>query len=226
MMHTRELHTIQLDIYKIGRSHILDNRMKQYPKGSKIICMINCENSVLCEKELIKLFKANFIQRLDYGTEYFEGDKRKMIKEIFNFINSKNDDSMNKVEKKDTKQNVKKDAKKDAKQDANQVVNQNVNKDKLNNNIKKRTCPKCNIEFKFTSMLKTHFKRSYHCLLDEEEINTFFKTDFDIHKCNKCSKPYDNITSLKRHLKNTICGKSQSNINPIIESETNNLVSI
>ena len=40
MIHTRELHTLKLPIYKLGRSNYLDNRVKQYPNGSKILLMI------------------------------------------------------------------------------------------------------------------------------------------------------------------------------------------
>jgi hypothetical protein len=90
MVHTRELYVLQKTIYKIGRSHHIDSRIKQYPKGSKIMCIVNCKNSVICEKELIKIFKAKFKQRTDYGTEYFEGDKDLMIREIFNVIDKQN----------------------------------------------------------------------------------------------------------------------------------------
>ena len=56
LLHTRELYTLNLNIYKIGRSHTLDNRMKQYPNGSKIIFSMKCSNSKMCEAKLIKLF--------------------------------------------------------------------------------------------------------------------------------------------------------------------------
>ena len=94
LIHTRELHTLQKNIYKIGRSYKLYDRIKQYPKTSKIMFIINCKESVLREKNLILLFKSKFIQKLDYGTEYFQGDIDDMIKEIFNYIyNNKTIDS-------------------------------------------------------------------------------------------------------------------------------------
>ena len=37
-----------------------------------------------------------------------------------------------------------------------------------------RTCPKCNHIFKYPTMLKQHFKKSFHCLMDDEEIKIFF----------------------------------------------------
>ena len=41
MIHTRELHTLKLPIYKLGRSYKLDNRIIQYPKRSQILFVMN-----------------------------------------------------------------------------------------------------------------------------------------------------------------------------------------
>ena len=41
LIHTRELFTLNKNIYKIGRSHNIENRMKNYPQGSKIIFLYN-----------------------------------------------------------------------------------------------------------------------------------------------------------------------------------------
>lgn len=86
LIHTRELRVLQKNIYKFGRSCDVDKEIKKYPKNSEIIFIMNCDNSILCDSELIKIFKNKFIQKLDYGTKYFEGDKYLMIKEICNFI--------------------------------------------------------------------------------------------------------------------------------------------
>ena len=87
------------------------------------------------------------------------------------------------------------------------------------------TCPKCKNNFKYPSLLKTHFKNVYHCLLNEEEINIFFnknknnknnkKNKKNENKCNKCLKTFGNIKALNRHNKETKCGKTQNNINSI-----------
>ena len=184
LMHTREFIKSEEKIYKLGRSFTLDNRVKQYPKKSKIICMVNCENSILCEKELIKLFKGKFIQKLDYGTEYFEGDKKLMIREIFNFID-KFEENMKGV-KKEVKKEVKKDDKKEDKKEVKKDDKKEVKKDDKNiiKIKKKNICPKCNHDFKYKSLLKTHFKNVYHCMLDEEEINNYFNNNSNINKCN------------------------------------------
>jgi hypothetical protein len=38
-----------------------------------------CEDCIDSEKELIKLFKLNFIHRNDIGNEYFEGNSYKIV---------------------------------------------------------------------------------------------------------------------------------------------------
>jgi len=204
LIQPREFIKSNENVYKLGRSFHLDNRVKQYPNGSNTILMLNCNNSIACEKYLINLFKTKFIQKPYYGTEYFEGDKKLMIREIINYIASI-DDQENKKDKKIVNKEV--------------VNKEVVNKENKENkkNIKdikpKNCCPKCKTEFKFQSMLKTHFKRSYHCLLNEEEINLYFNNlNNNINKCIKCNKKLNNIQAYKRHLKETKCGKSQTQI--------------
>ena len=58
LIHTRELFTLNLEIYKIGRSYNIDTRIKNYPQGSKTIVLFTCKDSVLCEKNLIEIFKS------------------------------------------------------------------------------------------------------------------------------------------------------------------------
>jgi len=89
LIHTRECFKLKEEIYKIGRSHNIDNRVKQYAKGSKILSLISCENSIQCEKELIALFKIHFMQSKEYGSEYFEGSKELMMKMMYDYA-SKN----------------------------------------------------------------------------------------------------------------------------------------
>lgn len=76
-------------------------------------------------------------------------------------------------------------------------------------------CPKCKIVFKYPSLLKTHFRKAFHCLLIEDEIEKFFNT----HDCLLCKKKFKNSKSLNRHRKETICGKKQ---NLQISSQTQN----
>ena len=86
LIHTREFFRLNEEIYKIGRSHDIDNHLRQYAKGSKILCLISCNNSIQFKRKLSVLFKTHFIQTKEYGNDYFEGSKELMMKimhEIF-----------------------------------------------------------------------------------------------------------------------------------------------
>ena len=212
VIHTREFCTLKTNIYKLGRSFKLDTRIKQYPKHSKAMFVINCQNSVLCEKNLINLFKTKFKQCLDYGHEYFQGDINDMIKEIFNYIY--NDNEFGKICDKSAKSifvnkvETKKEREKREKEERKESIERLENKDNKSNII----CPKCKHQFKYPSLLKIHFKNSFHCLLNEDEINNYFiqhnNKNNNIHKCNKCLHNFTNIKALNRHNKETKCGKS------------------
>ena len=86
LLHTREFINSKQPIYKIGRSSNMNTRLSQYPKGSNILCSIKCENSNLCEKELIKLFTKLFKIRKEYGNEYFEGNHNNMLFVIITYL--------------------------------------------------------------------------------------------------------------------------------------------
>ncbi len=74
-------------IYKIGRTNQLNfERFKSYPKGYKILLHVVCNNCTDIELKLINIFKCKYIQATKYGNEYFEGDYKMMIKDIFENI--------------------------------------------------------------------------------------------------------------------------------------------
>lgn len=78
------------NIYKIGKTTQPDfKRFRSYPKGYNLLLYIACENCHSLEKTLIDLFKIKYIQRQDYGSEYFEGDHFKMMNDI-TFMTIKN----------------------------------------------------------------------------------------------------------------------------------------
>ena len=106
-----------------------------------------------------------------------------------------------------------------------------------------RTCTNCKHKFKYPNLLKHHFKNSYHCLLTEDEINTFYNNinnnnnivnnnivnnniinNININKCIKCNKSFDNNKSLNRHHKETKCGKSQQIHQHAASNQVNNQV--
>lgn len=78
---------INKPIYKIGRTSQLNfERFKSYGKGYKILLHVVCDNCIDIETKLINSFKYKYIHRNDYGNEYFEGDYKLMIKDIFEAV--------------------------------------------------------------------------------------------------------------------------------------------
>ena len=143
LLQTRELISMNKNIYKIGRSFNLNKRMKQYPKESNLILLVECCNSVKCEAELLKIFRKEFKESKKYGNEYFEGDKEKMKKLIFNYIEKETEDVIKEKEK---------------------VMKE---KEIVNN----KTCSKCKTEFKYIGNLKRHLLKSTNCKISIEEVD-------------------------------------------------------
>ena len=83
----REREFINDNVYKIGRSSMTNcTRTTRYPKGSQIISLNTCIDSIKFERILIQLFKFKFIQEREYGTEYFRGDIQEMKNEILKLL--------------------------------------------------------------------------------------------------------------------------------------------
>lgn len=218
LIHTRECITINLCVFKFGRSCNLSTRIRQYPKGSNIEFLMSCINSKVCETEILKLLKLKFKQATLYGSEYFEGDKKAMIAVIYNYL-------------------INYDVKSDGGEGGSVVVGSGVGGvgvsgssvvgvssvssvssvggvssvssvgggGKIVNNVHNTTCPKCNIKFKYPSMLKSHLRKSFHCLTSEEDIKLHFNPIINIIKCNKCLKTFSQKSSLFRHQRNFKC---------------------
>jgi len=81
-----------------------------------------------------------------------------------------------------------------------------------------RTCPKCNHTYKYPSMLKSHLRKSFHCLTSEEDIYLHFNPIININKCNKCLQSFSQKSSLYRHQRNINC-----NIQSKIDNIQNNI---
>ena len=82
MIQLREFLTT--NIIKIGRTkqHNM-NRIKSYPKGSLLLLYVKCNDCIKTEYNIITSFKELYIQKTEYGTEYFEGDVKSMMKDFF-----------------------------------------------------------------------------------------------------------------------------------------------
>ena len=90
--------------------------------------------------------------------------------------------------------------------------------------MKDRTCPKCNLFCHYPSKLKIHFEKSYHCKKTEDEIKEYFLSIEKVSdiKCIDCNKIFSRQDSLKRHLENSKCIKSNNTIINIPNLDNNN----
>src|SRR5437868_1509592 len=83
LLQEREFIKTKESVYTIGRTK--QNNLKRfggYPKDSNILLLVVCNNEIECEKKVIDFLKQKYIQRKDFGREYFEGDFREMIKDM------------------------------------------------------------------------------------------------------------------------------------------------
>jgi len=87
------IYNLNENIYKIGKTKQENlKRFSNYPKGSKLLLQIICNDCSYYEKQLLQKFKSNYELQLDIGYEYFKGNYKKMIKDIYEIVNDTNDD--------------------------------------------------------------------------------------------------------------------------------------
>lgn len=82
VIHSQNHILLNLPIYKIGMTENIKRRFNQYPKGSKLLYHSECYYYKECEKYLISEFIKKYIQKKDYGNEYFEGDIDNIISDV------------------------------------------------------------------------------------------------------------------------------------------------
>jgi hypothetical protein len=92
LLQSREFISSHKPIYKLCKTkQPLLARFNQYPVGSRLLIQIKCVNCDYCKDGLLEIFKAKYINKLDYGNDYFEGDSIDMVSDIVTFIqNEKN----------------------------------------------------------------------------------------------------------------------------------------
>jgi len=82
-------HSIDMkeDVYKIGKTTQQNiQRIRSYPKCSKLLLHLECKDCHESEKILLEKFRKEFIQIKKYGNEYFEGNCEDMKKIIISYI--------------------------------------------------------------------------------------------------------------------------------------------
>lgn len=119
---------LKTNVYKLGKTKQDGlKRAAQYPKGSLLILHKSCENCDVAEKQLLDIFRNEFVSRIDIGSEYFVGDKSEMVITIENFLNG--------IQKSENDLEIKNDleTEKEAKS-RNQKTKRNMNKGKIISN--------------------------------------------------------------------------------------------
>jgi hypothetical protein len=87
LLQEREFIRTNDNVFKIGRtSQSNTERIRSYSKGSQLLFMIKCKNSIKTEKKLLYFFDNLFNRKKEYGREYYEGDHIKMIDIIYNYV--------------------------------------------------------------------------------------------------------------------------------------------
>jgi len=81
ILQEREFILTRQNVYKLGITKTVRNRMTSYPKGSKIYCVLPVEGDP--ETKCLHKFRELFTSRVDIGSEYFEGNINDMINTLY-----------------------------------------------------------------------------------------------------------------------------------------------
>jgi hypothetical protein len=84
ILQTRAIINAKQNIFKIGKTANFEKRLQNYDKGSEPLFLLCVKNHDNFEQQIKHILKEKFIQRKDYGEEYFEGN----FKEILNVVNT------------------------------------------------------------------------------------------------------------------------------------------
>lgn len=88
VIHLREFKRNEEPIYKIGHTQQegISDRVKQYPKNSELLFCRKVYDSLLAEKCVLEHLRNTFVNRIDYGREYFEGNVDHIMDTIENVL--------------------------------------------------------------------------------------------------------------------------------------------
>ena len=229
LIQLREFIRLNENIYKIGRTEQYDplDRIKGYPKKSKVILIKQCLNDVKTELLLINIFKDKYIQHTEYGREYFEGNYKDMVKDIEEIINSQDannvlvvssqDDNnvlasntQNKIDNIETKTNLSAPIKLHCDEDVIYFYNC-INR---NNKLKTRIINTCNnIKNNEEIMDKYFMYLHYELMMLQNEYSWILKDETHIYyKCESCDMSNKSYFDFMPHFVDC-CNKSQTNFN-------------
>ena len=92
IIHERTFVKTNANIYKIGKTKNIKNRLNGYSKGSKLLFTIPCIDSTIMEKIILKYLKENnkYIQAKEYGNEYFICELNILMNDIHTLVKQNN----------------------------------------------------------------------------------------------------------------------------------------
>ena len=88
IIYTRACKNADEGVYKIGKTGDYIRRQSQYTKGGEMVFVANVNNRHESENLIKAGFSKEFVQRRDYGTEYFEGDIFEMVLLLKDILNT------------------------------------------------------------------------------------------------------------------------------------------
>ena len=80
----REFVRLDEQTFKIGKTGQNPpwKRFDGYPKGSKVLLLLEVPEKHLFERKIINVFKEKYEHMTDYGNEYFNGNVNEMIQDM------------------------------------------------------------------------------------------------------------------------------------------------
>jgi hypothetical protein len=99
LIHVREFLNKGENVFKVGRTKNLTQRLSHYPKGSKLIFCMDAVNCTRAEKEILGILAEEHLLRRDLGREYIEGDLEHIIESMHMYIKNHNNSYKNVVTK-------------------------------------------------------------------------------------------------------------------------------
>jgi hypothetical protein len=88
IIHERTFVELNANIYKIGKTKNIKNRLNGYTKGSKLLFSIACKDCTESENKILNFLKNNekYIHAKEYGNEYFQCNLQDLMSDIYNLI--------------------------------------------------------------------------------------------------------------------------------------------
>ncbi len=87
MYQEREFIKTNEPIFKLGRTGQENlTSMSKYSSGTRLMIQLICDDSIILENKLLQIFGEKYIWQRNIGNEYFSGDHKEMIKDIYTLI--------------------------------------------------------------------------------------------------------------------------------------------